>query len=364
MQCPVCMRKDVMVSEALGACSDCLRRGDKNAVKAASEFHQRSRISFTVPVEVPNEESGIECRRCANRCRIAEGSCGYCGIRTVRNGRLRGGKADAGILHYYPDPLPTNCVADWVCPGGTGAGYPKFAHTSGPELGFYNLAVFYLGCTFDCLFCQNWQWRNINSSGKTISSEELADTVDESISCICYFGGDPTPHIHHALAVAKMARRRRDNGILRICWETNGAMSPKLLRKMIRISLKTGGCIKFDLKAWNDNIHKALTGASNRQTLENVDVVMKQASERPEPPLFVASTLLVPGYVDAEEVGAIAHFLADRSPDIPYSLLAFAPHYKMSDLPATSQEQATRCLEAAREAGLTRVRVGNQHLLC
>jgi len=41
----------------------------------------------------------------------------------------------------------------------------------------------------------------------------------------------------------------------------------------------------------------------------------------------------VPGYVDAEEVGLIARFIAEVDPRIPYTLLAFAPHFYMQDLP-------------------------------
>jgi len=63
-----------------------------------------------------------------------------------------------GKLSWYHDPLPTNCVADWVCSGGTGAGYPKYAHCPGPELGYSNLAVFFHACTFNCLYCQNWHF--------------------------------------------------------------------------------------------------------------------------------------------------------------------------------------------------------------
>jgi hypothetical protein len=35
----------------------------------------------------------------------------------------------------------------------------------------------------------------------------------------------------------------------------------------------------------------------------------------------------------------------------------------MYDLPRTSRRHAQQCLEAARDAGLTNVRVGNRHLL-
>jgi pyruvate formate lyase activating enzyme len=72
---------------------------------------------------------------------------------------------------------------------------------------------------------------------------------------------------------------------------------------------------------------------------------------------------MVPGYVDEEEVGAIARFIAGLDPTIPYSLLAFHPQFKMSDLPVTSCQQAERCKEAAEGAGLKRVRIGNVHLL-
>ena len=72
---------------------------------------------------------------------------------------------------------------------------------------------------------------------------------------------------------------------------------------------------------------------------------------------------MVPGYVEAEEVGRIASFMAGLNRDIPYSLLAFHPQHAMGDLPATSIRQAEECREAALAAGLTRVHVGNTHLL-
>jgi len=72
---------------------------------------------------------------------------------------------------------------------------------------------------------------------------------------------------------------------------------------------------------------------------------------------------LVPGYVDPAEVGRIARFIAEINPDIPYSLLAFYPQFFLSDLPTTSRGHAESALAEARAAGLTRVRIGNEHLL-
>jgi pyruvate formate lyase activating enzyme len=78
-----------------------------------------------------------------NECRIPEGGLSYCGLRKNINGKLTGVSPDEGNLSWYYDPLPTNCVADWVCPGGCGAGYQEYAYSEGQEYGYMNLAVFF-----------------------------------------------------------------------------------------------------------------------------------------------------------------------------------------------------------------------------
>jgi len=84
--------------------------------------------------------------------------------------------------------------------------------------------------------------------------------------------------------------------------------------------------------------------------------------ERPKLPILTASTLLIPGYVDVEEVQGLATFIAEVDPRIPYTLLAFYPHYLLTDLPTTSRELATRCRDIA-EKYLENVRIGNKQLL-
>jgi pyruvate formate lyase activating enzyme len=97
--------------------------------------------------------------------------------------------------------------------------------------------------------------------------------------------------------------------------------------------------------------------------LENFARTAQKIAERPQPPPVVASTLLVPGYIEAQEIGAIAAFIAGSTPDVPYALLGFHGDFLMTDLPRTSRDQANRCLEAARDVGLKNVRIGNTHIL-
>ena len=97
--------------------------------------------------------------------------------------------------------------------------------------------------------------------------------------------------------------------------------------------------------------------------MENFEALSRRVRQRPVPPLLIASTLLVPGYVDEREVEGIAGFIAGLNPEIPYSLLAFYPHFYLTDLPTTSRRHALRCKAAAEQKGLKCVRIGNVHLL-
>ncbi len=345
--CQLCGKFQPVMAEALGLCPDCARV--EAGYSQAQSAHARSRRLFDLPETPPRTEGGRLCELCGNHCLIGEGEWGFCGLRTVRDGKLRhiAGTAKRGILHWYRDQLPTNCVADWVCPGSR-------------QYGKHNLAVFYKSCTLDCLFCQNWHFRQtdlVHSQG--VSAVELAACANPRTFCVCYFGGDPASQMPHALASAGMLAER---GVV-ICWETSGTANPRLMEKALRLSLESGGCLKFDLKAYSESLHIALTGWSNKQTLENFSRAAAHFRERPDPPLVIASTPLVPGYVDAEEVKRLAIFIAEHDPDIPYSLLGFAPHYLMPDLPPTSIQHAETAYQAARDAGLRNVHIGNRHLL-
>ncbi len=332
----------------LELCGGCIRLHPDEALRVAGALHAQTRRAFALPLSPPRTEGGVQCALCTRECLMGEGERGYCGLRTVRDRRLvhLAGTPGRGVLHWYRDPLPTNCVADWVCTGSR-------------KLGCHNLAVFYASCTFNCLFCQNWHYREIDPGGPGLSAEELANTANARTYCVCFFGGDPASQMLHALAAARTLARR---GVV-VCWETAGTSHPNLLDYAVRLSLETGGCIKFDLKAFDETLHTVLTGASNRRTLENFARAARRIPERPEPPLVVASTLLVPGYVDAREVREIARFIAALNPEIPYALLGFAPHFYMPDLPRTSLRHAQDAEAAARAAGLRNVRIGNRHLL-
>lgn len=366
-KCSVCGATSVTLSAKLGVCQDCIFSRTDEALSVVSENRKKYRKKYSLPLEPPRTTGGLLCGDCVNNCVLGEGERGFCNLVENRDNKLvrLAGDGAGGLFGFYYDPLPTNCVAAPYCAGCSESGYPKYSVKKGAEIGQNNLAVFYQACTFDCLFCQNYQYRQETHSSKPRKPEILVNAVKKDTTCICFFGGDPAAQIQHSNVVGKLAREKaqEENRILRICWETNGSAHPKYLKESAKIALESGGCIKVDLKTFDEPLNQALCGSSNKFTLKNVRLIGELAKTRPEVPLLVTSTLLIPGYVDVNQVRKIAKFLVSIDPSIPYSLLGFYPTFVMDDLPTTSKEQAERCFQAAKEEGLERLSIGNKHLL-
>ncbi len=370
-KCLLCGREDVTVSDKLGVCVDCIRERWSDAYKILYRVHEESRRKFSLRVETPHDPGGLKCSICGRSCVVSRGY-GYCGFRYVENGvfKVKTGDVLTAIGLYYYDPHPTNCVAYSVCPAVTGRGYPKYALTPFGERGFYNIAVFYGGCNMDCLYCQNWEYRRMVREGKPrITVDELVESVNEKTTCVCFFGGDPAPWSIHALETARrMLDKARSMGlrIFRVCWETNGLWNPALLRRAVELSLETGGIVKIDFKAWSPEVYYALIGVEPRHVeliRKNIKLVAEYFDKRPDPPLLVISTLLVPGYVDEYEIDNMTRYIAEINPDIPYIFLGFHPDYMLTDLPRTSINHARKAVEIAKRNGLRNIYVENQWLL-
>ncbi|MHC1566430.1 MAG: radical SAM protein [Candidatus Syntropharchaeia archaeon] len=324
--CSICGKEGV--SGVLSICVDCIREGH-----LPEGVHSRP----------PRTEGGSRCRICSNKCSMGDGERGYCGLRERIKGKMKSLVSPNLALGYaYLDRLPTNCCASWFCPGSSERGY--------------NLATFFYGCNFDCLFCQNSSHKHVESA-PIMEINEFVRYVKsrDDIRCICYFGGSPEPQLPFAIKASKKVIEERK---VRICWEWNGCGNPGLVKKAAEISVESEGIVKFDLKAFDPNLSIALSGVSNEMAYRNFEMIASTCGKE----VLTATTLLVPNYVDSKEVEGIARFIAGIDPDIPYSLLVFHPDYRMSDLPITPSRQVKECYAVAKEY-LNRVNIGNRHLL-
>lgn len=359
------------ISEFLGVCKDCIRNFPSSCIPYVEEAHAKARKIMNLPSSIPQASIGVVCEICGNKCKIPEGGKGYCGLTENVNGKLdrKVGNKNIGLGYVYKDLHPTNCVAVSWCAGGTGAGYPRYAVRNGTEFGFANASVFLGTCNYHCLYCQNVIWHQmVKEIEPLMKAKELANLIleDGEYTCVCWFGGTPEPQIPFVWNVSRLIRKvaKQEGRILRICLESNGNFSWKWLKKIAKISLESGGGIKFDLKtARGSPLNMALSGVPNQVSYENFEKLVDLHQKRPEVPFLRVSTLLVPNYIDLEEVRNIVNFIASFDTTIPYALLAFYPHYFMTDIGFTSREFAEKCYKVAKEAGLERVRIGNLSLL-
>lgn len=346
--CQVCKKEKTFLNQTLKICLDCIRERAEKIFPFVEKAHQTVREKYNLPPFPPRTKGGIKCNLCQNQCQIGPGEKGYCGLRENKNNKLES-KADAnfGLLDYYFDPIPTNCCASWFCEASNFAPKKK------------NLAVFFYGCGFDCLFCQNYNHKLINLAPKVSAKELFEKALDPTVYCVCFFGGSPESQLPFVINFSQKILKKKK---VRICLEWNGIGNENLVRKIADLVLKSRGIIKFDLKAFDENLSFALSGVSNKKAYENFEMIAKEFLPKANYPLLTATTLLVPGYVDKFEVEKIAKFVASLDRKIPYSLLVFFPAFYMEDLPITPKDWALECLEVAKKY-LENVNLGNKHLL-
>ena len=360
-RCKFCGKTDKHISDVLNICRDCILKKDWEFVKPhILNVHKQVRALVDLPSEPPkakNKEIKLKCNFCFNECTLSENDLSYCGLRNIernQSGELPLPSKRNGYIHGYLDPIPTNCCNAWFCSG---------------DYNTYSYAAFLYGCSFNCLFCQNSSHKHF-SKRYIIDVESLADRIynNKRITCICYFGGTPEVQLPFTINLAnRILEKIKEEGHsrkFRVCWEWNGSGNKILVEKCMQIALKSGGNIKFDLKSFNEKLNLALCGVSNYRTLENFKYLANNyfSSRGDNMPEMSACTLLVPGYVNHEEVEQIAKFISEINEKIPYSLLVFHPDYQMKDLPITSRKQANKCLEAAKKY-LMHVHLGNKFLL-
>ena len=109
----------------------------------------------------------------------------------------------------------------------------------------------------------------------------------------------------------------------------------------------------LDIKAFDGGVHRRLTGCYNDRVLGLPAEIVERGF------VLEVSSVCIPGWVEADQIGEIAGLLAGVNPEIPYRIIAFIPENEMRDVPSPDYVQMVDAFEAARDAGLRNVRVGN-----
>jgi pyruvate-formate lyase-activating enzyme len=167
---------------------------------------------------------------------------------------------------------------------------------------------------------------------------------------VAFTGGDLTCNPDYYASVSEKIKEAT-NGKLWVLVETNGYA---LTRQNLEV-LKAGQVDSYwlDIKAYDDKVYKKLCGTSNTTVLQSVEHIVDLGFT------LEILTLFIPGYVETDQHMQIARLIADIDPELPTSLLAFFPTYKLNDIRAPTFEEMIASHSAMKEAGVKNLRLGN-----
>jgi pyruvate formate lyase activating enzyme len=229
-------------------------------------------------------------------------------------------------------------------------------HPAPPE----SYTVFMAGCNYKCLNCQNCTIAQVPDNGYqpmgSVSAGELAVECVDRLAAptadrmgadrIFFSGGEPTIHLPFIEQVVAHARRLAPD--LKVNFDTNGYLTHASLRKMLRFA----SSITFDIKAYHEEVHLALTGASSGPVLRNAKYIGRFAKEK----LWEYRILVIPEISEAE-IEPLCRFIAkiDGEGNLPVCFLAFRPNYILEQHPGATRELMQRCVRIAADSGLQKV---------
>jgi len=210
-----------------------------------------------------------------------------------------------------------------------------------------------LGCSFRCLWCQNWETSQVIKDPD--AGGRIQDTTPAEVAELCRTTGAPVltstynePMITAEWAAAVMGAARRDG--VRGAIVSNGHGTTEVVEYLA----PWVDFWKIDLKGFDAKRYRAMTTGSLDRVLETIRTVKERGK------WLEVVTLVVPGVNDSDgELKEIAGFLASVSTEIPWHVTAFRPEYRMADARPTPPATLLRACEAGRAAGLKFVYAGN-----
>ena len=108
--------------------------------------------------------------------------------------------------------------------------------------------------------------------------------------------------------------------------------------------------ITFDLKAFNEDVHLTLTGASAEPALRNAAYVGKYAKNQ----IWEYRIVVIPK-INENEIKPLIGYIASSDPTLPVCFLACRPYFALEHHPGADRQLMQRCVETARQSGLENV---------
>ncbi len=299
------------------------------------------------------KDKGVRCTACKWYCSIPEGFTGLCGVRVNIGGKLY------LMTHSRPAAVAIDPIEK----------KPLFHFLPGTQI----LSIGTYGCNFGCEFCQNWELSQTpkliriqaiqnkipprqssllikkfihDNSGVYTPSQALKDALKYKTPSIAFTYNEPTIFAEYALDVMKLAKKHKIYGV----FVSSGYESKETLELLDNYI----DAYNIDLKGATEKFYSRYTHTHIKQVLKTIEEIYKRKK------WLEITTLLIPKLnTSKKDLRFIARFIKNLSPDIPWHVSSFYPHYKLTHLPPTPLETLLKAYEIGKEEGLNYVYTGN-----
>jgi len=277
----------------------------------------------------------VICELCPDYCKLKEDQIGVCGVRLNKGGKLLSATYGS-LVSIALDPVEKK---------------PLFHFLPGHK----TLTIATPGCNLHCLGCQNHEISQvkIDDSNKAffentfVSPEQIVQkAIEVGAKSISYSYSDPVIFYEYMYDSAKIAK---ENGLKNIM-VTAGYITEEPALKLMDVI----DAFSIDLKFFSDKAYAKYSKAKLEPILNFIKLCLKHNK------WIELTTLLVPKYLDEEQLRLIAKFIKNElGPHIPWHISRFFPYYKALDLYPTPESIIQKAYEIGKEEGLYHIYTGN-----
>lgn len=274
-------------------------------------------------------ENKLECLLCPHFCKISEGNTGICGVRKNTGEKIE--LFTYGVISGYSlDPVEKKPL------------YHFFPGNNILSIGSY-------GCNMKCDFCQNCSIsQEIPTSliEKTTCEKIVRDALGTKKNIGVAFTYNEPIISFEFIRDAGIAVKNKGLSVVLV---SNGYVNSDPLNEIIQFT----DAFNIDLKAFNNNFYKKLTGAEIEPVKDSLKQIVKSGKH------LEITTLIIPGQNDSEkEMISMSEWIAgELGRDVPLHLSRYFPMFKRKD-PVTPVSTLTKLHDIA-SGNLDYVYLGN-----
>lgn len=274
---------------------------------------------------VPEPGGRVRCVLCPYNCLIADGHRGVCGIRSNQGGVLTAQTYNT-ISALNLDPIEKK---------------PLYHFYPGSSI----LSVGTIGCSFNCMFCQNWELVEGQVPTHETSKEYLYEQARQTDSIgIAFTYNEPFIWFEF---VEDTARYFHDRGMKTVL-VTNGFVNPGPLGDILPLI----DAMNIDLKAMDDDFYKHLCKGRLEPVKNTIETALHTGVH------VELTNLLVTGHNTADDqIHRLVDYVASLGRDTILHFSRYFPGYKL-DAPPTPIEVLESAYTYAKKK-LNYVYVGN-----